>query len=163
MRPGGPHWIFLGWLQPLPTSFAYKNHFARISFYKPCITRFMLLSCSRYNRGDEKRDRCGFATSSSRLTRQCDHRRKPGLSRPRQCSTLEIADDFLNWTLDGKHTVIRFKNGSTIDLKRQGRPARRAWGDFLGDFLLSRARPAARCAIRRRTRRRGWRAFCARP
>src|SRR6185312_11986620 len=53
MRPGGPRWIFLGWLQHLPTSFAYKNRFARISFYKPYITRFMLLSCSRHNRGDE--------------------------------------------------------------------------------------------------------------
>src|SRR5690348_12724884 len=53
MRPDGPRWIFLGWLQHLPTSFAYKNRFARISFYKPYITLFMLLSCSRHNRGDE--------------------------------------------------------------------------------------------------------------
>src|SRR6476646_7481064 len=75
MRPGGPRWIFLGWLQHLPTSFAYKNRFARISFYKPYITRFMLLSCSRHNRGDEAQQAARLRHRAS-LGGNAAHRRR---------------------------------------------------------------------------------------
>ena len=38
-----------------------------------------------------------------------------------------------DWSLDGKYNVIRFKNGSTIDLKRTRAARQASMGDFLGD------------------------------